>query len=404
MSRFGAGWWRRGGPGFGAGYAQGGGVVPFDGVFLDTASGDSFLGRLSYTPDAALTVSAGALAFSSGPTISVDLQVKTDTGVAFWQCFDYFTMEADYQITSLGATPDDPFAKTAVIRSDGYVGLYAANLKVHPGTATKIFPQLYMLGGPAQNPTDGYIFSPSDTIQTSLVFAGGTITANAVKGAYNEAMSRAMTLTATSYAFPDLFHIPTLRLEKGVFSVTRLKLSAGFPNARFGFMGDSLTQGRFATTYAEAFPQLIRSDFPGDVMVAAAPGATTADWLNATRPFIQMKPKHAFVLLGANDISAGRSLVDIQADYTILINRLIAANITPVCLTPTPRDGNNKSSDLSTWVAGQGWAFIDSHTALSGVGEAMNVAYDSGDGIHLNSAGNLVVANLVRNYITANSL
>jgi lysophospholipase L1-like esterase len=378
-----------------------GGSVPFDGVFYDTAAGDSFLTRMDYTPNAALTVSASSIAFSSSTAVALDFNAKEDDGTPMWQCFDYFDYYATFTVTSFPAADAQGFF-VGWERSDGAANWFAGEVKAHPGSATLLFRRLWLNGSIRSSGASSYSFTPGVNGTLSLQRQGDfltcTITFN--NGASTETLTRTMVYSATSDELPRLLAVPFIRFIRGTHTITGLKLSAPYPNPDFGFMGDSLTQGRFVTAYADAFPQLIRADHPGQVIVAGAPSATAGDWLNGTRSFIRMKPKRVFVALGTNDINGGVPDATIKANFTTINSRLTAAGIVPVFITLPPCNNANTPA-FNTWLKAQGWRYVDIYTALEGATNQLNAAYNSGDGIHWNTAGNLVVANLIRAYITA---
>jgi len=377
--------------------------APFDGVFFDTARSDSFADRMSYTPNAALTVSASSVAFSSSSAVALDLNLKDTNNSVIWNCFDYWAMDATYTVTSFPAVDVTGFF-TGGINTGNPVSVFAAETKAHPASTTLLYRRLFLNGAINVSGASGYSFSPGVTARIIIERQGDLLTSTQTfAGVNSETLSKTMVYSATSYELPRLFMMPFVRFVRGVHTLNSLKFSASYPNVKFGFMGDSLTQGRFSTAYGDAFPQLIRADHPGDVLVCAAPSATTADWLNASYSYLKMKPRYTFIILGTNDIGIGRADASIKADYTNLVNQTIASGSIPICLTVAPFNNANVPA-FNTWLKAQGWNYIDIYPALLGTGAALNAAYNSGDNVHWNTAGNLVVADLIRAYITANNL
>ena len=259
MARFGSGWWLDGrfspaltAPGVGGGAAP----DPFDGVFFDTDAGDTFTSRLSYTPNAALTVEADSVAFSSASEVSLDLNVKEDDDSIMWQCFDHFEMVADYTITSFPAGDVVGF-HTGWKRDDDPSNFFTAATKAFPGYADYLLRRLDLNGSPLGTGGSYQITAPvAATITVQREGAVFKATQNYNNGASSEQLSHTMGFPANSSELPRAFCIPMVRFKQGVHELLSLKVSASFPNAPFGFLGDSLTQGRIATAYADGFPQL----------------------------------------------------------------------------------------------------------------------------------------------------
>lgn len=379
--------------------------VAATGVFFDSSTADDFT-DLVYTPTAGLTVSGGSVAFSSATQVAVDLYVDGGAGAALEHCFDTLEVDATYTITSFPSAGVEAVF-TGMLNSVG-PHLDAAEIKAFPGSTDYLLAQIRNRG--AALGSDGASASPQftspitvrsryrrtgDTALHIVNYNGG--------GDRSSGMSLALVYSATSYEMPRMFSKPLVRFRQGTMTLTALKVSASYPNAKCAFIGDSLTQGRFASSYADAFPQRVRADYPGEVLVAGAPSATTEDWIAALPSVIAMKPRYAFVLLGVNDLTTSRTLSAIQADYTTIMRTLGANEIVPIALTVPPINDSSVPT-LNTWIKAQGWRYIDIYPLLVGSGTALNASYGSGDGIHWNSAGNGVVYDAVTAYIAAQGL
>lgn len=381
---------------------MGGGVEPFDGVFMDTANGDTFTGRIAYTPDAALTVSDSQVAFSSASAVSLDLKVNDDEGNALYNCFDYFDVDATFTVAA-GAPVGVDMVETGIQANNALFYMFATQLFSHPSVASRVLNKQILNSTPRSLGPNFYNISGSASMRFRFVREGNIAKSiTTYPGPVTDTVTKTMVL-GTSDALPVNLQVPIIRFKQGTLTLTALKVTALYPNARFGFLGDSLTQGAQTGNYTDPFPQKIRADYPGDVIVCGAPSSTSTNWLAATRSFCQMKPRTAFVLLGANDISTGASEATIEANLTTIRSRLLAAGVRPVILTPSPMN-NVKATNVATWVAAQGWDYIDIYTPLHGTGGQLNAAYSSGDGLHWNTAGHAVVYSAITAYIAAEGL
>lgn len=379
-----------------------GGAVPFDGVFFDTTRGDSFSGRMNYAADGTLAVNSNNIVFNSAAAVTKLVKLNDPFGNPLKHAFDTWEADATYSMTLLAS----------------YAGLYSGafndlgfpeGVRVSNPFGIDNYFLSELIANAALQATDGS-FTPGapQTVRVRTRRTGIVLTEiiNYNGGADRGPFSRTQTLgkPVDSFEQPRLFDVPLAgQFMQGTITQTAYKFTASFPNARFGVMGDSIAQARFCTAYADGWVQLLRAAYPNNVAQAAAPSAATADWLNATYGFTKMKPKYAFVMLGTNDVGTSVPEGTIETRYTSLINSIIAGGSVPIVLT-IPPNGNLNTPTFNTWIKAQPWRFIDIYPLLFGSGFSMNATYDSGDGIHPNTAGNLVIYNAVQAYITAQGL
>lgn len=371
------------------------------GVLFDSTAGDTFTKRLDYPSNAALTVTPGKASFSAAVATVSDLRVKQPDGNLLQFCFDNWTIEATYTVTSFPAVDVDGFYTGFLAQT---TNLFAGETKAHPGSATQLFSRILTNNAVTANDVGGVSFSPGDKVVVQLVYDGDTLTYNFTYGSNPlRTAVTTMVLDPTSYELPRLFVTPFVRMSTGVFSLDALKVYVDNPHAKFAFVGDSLTQGRFASTFSAGFAQLFKDQFPNGTLVCGAPAATVGDWLVPAYSVTAMFPTYAFILLGTNDVSTSVPLATTQANYLALLAQFVAAGITPVIMT-IPPNGNSNTSAYNTWLKTLGYSYIDLYPLMLGTGVAMDAAYDSGDGIHPNSAGNVVIYDAIMSFITANNI
>lgn len=99
---------------------------------------------------------------------------------------------------------------------------------------------------------------------------------------------------------------------------------------RIGFVGDSLTIGLYATSQAQAYPELVASALHAQPVIQATSGIAATS-LNPRMP-LPTRVKIVVVELGTNDLS--QRVQDFQRSYQALIGRLnrASARTTFVCL------------------------------------------------------------------------
>lgn len=363
--------------------------------FFDSSAGGLFT-ALDAPVDASLTVSAGSVAFSSGTTKDLKLVLKDGTSAQAQMCFDDMTIEAVFTLNSLPAAGAVGARVGTWQTSSGLK--FAGELLADSGAATSVDPGLMLNDVSLVSASPSVAFASGSTVRMVYRRQGAQASVQYTVVSTSGALAANMVFAATSYQLPQRFSRAMVQFVSGTMTLTGLKISALYKGVGVAFMGDSITQGQNATAYADGYAQLIRSDRPSDVLVAGAPSATITAWRDATWAFIRMAPRRAFILLGTNDIANGRTDLEIQADYTALINALISAGITPIAVSILPR-GSARVPTINAWIAAQGWRYINAYTALVGTGTSLAPAFDSGDGLHLSTAGHLALANVIRAYI-----
>jgi lysophospholipase L1-like esterase len=372
---------------------------PATGVFFDS-SANPFT-SLDYPANAKLVVTAGQAAFNSATAVALDMKVKRTDGSILDFAFDTFTVDATFTLTSYPVV-DAPGVYVGSLNDS--LGRYASQLKANPGITTQTLGLIFNADAQLGFGAVGYNFASGASIRVRYVKTGDQVNAIFTYPlTADDTITISQVFVATSFEMPRMFSAPLVRFAQANITLTSLKVLASYPNARFAFIGDSIVQGRFAATFAGAFSQKVRADHPGQVLIAGAPGAMTSDWLVNIQDILAMRPRFAFIMLGTNDFTNGRSVAAIQADYTTILNKLLDADISPIILT-TPPKGDANVPILNTWLKSLGLRYIDIYPLLLGTGAAMNAAYDNGDGIHPNTAGNTVIYNAIASYIAAQGL
>ncbi|MFK7835618.1 MAG: GDSL-type esterase/lipase family protein [Sulfitobacter sp.] len=177
---------------------------------------------------------------------------------------------------------------------------------------------------------------------------------------------------------PDLTPDPAGVARRGLFETYT-------PDVDVVMIGDSLTERGL---WADAFSQL--------VIANRGTGGDRADQVRARLDAVlATQPEHAFILLGINDIFAGREMEDTVQDIAAIVDRLGQAGVrvylqsalecyVPVC--GSKRDAILELNvALNRLAAEAGIAFIDVNAVLSDdTGLRLDLTYD---GIHLNAKG-----------------
>lgn len=172
-----------------------------------------------------------------------------------------------------------------------------------------------------------------------------------------------------------------------------------------GFIGDSLT----ATAPSRAnvaWSHEIETD-DGHVCGNAADGGSSISAISSQyTSSIKNKGYDACVIMGGiNDIRSDATAAAIWVTYEALIDEVIADGLDCIVCTTLPF-GNDAAwtagrqaelDSLNAFIRGKaGIILAETHDAIEDPGtDNIDAAYDSGDGLHINQAGNTVIADLV---------
>jgi lysophospholipase L1-like esterase len=369
------------------------------GALFDTEAGNTF-SELLYTPNAAVTVTDSQVALNSAGAIDVPMTIPAPDGVnPLYFCFTDWTMDATFTVTSFPAA--------------GTTGIFAAARDYIPASLDVMYGMRIasvgysaaaaLMSSIAGNAILEHTYTQDPIPATIRVRYRHDRENNQVVHTVNVNGGADIELTEPygvgSLTAPTSFLAGVLRPQQGVLTCTKMKLTAAYPNARFAFLGDSLTLWP-GTGYA----WLLKALYPDEVLIEAASGSTTENWTGIVHSAVAMMPRWAFVCLGTNDFITARSLVDIQADYADILAALEAADITPIIISSPPIN-NADVVTFNTWLAGLGKRYIDIYSTLKNpANNALDAAYDSGDGVHWNDDGHIAVKNIIDAYITAQGL
>lgn len=153
------------------------------------------------------------------------------------------------------------------------------------------------------------------------------------------------------------------------------------------FIGDSITHGMFTDNQGMAYPELIGEITGKKTLNFASSSTTTGDWVRATTELTTHTPRYVYIMLGRNDLSGAVSQATILANYTTIINALVAASVDYRIISVLPSNGIAGITSLNTALqAAYPTKFIDIYSYLDNSG-VIKDEYDSGDGTHLWEAG-----------------
>lgn len=163
-------------------------------------------------------------------------------------------------------------------------------------------------------------------------------------------------------------------------------------------VGDSLSAGE------NAYPKYLETwlGVPVEVHAFEGKGAAYIDenvpWLSALDG-----KSHVVILAGVNDIASRRNLLQVEKALEAMYAeaRRFKVKVVGVALTPWAKyhgydyRQNFETERLNAWIKKNADVFVSTED-LSGLGQKLSLAYDSGDGLHLNQRGQEKLARLIK--------
>jgi len=157
------------------------------------------------------------------------------------------------------------------------------------------------------------------------------------------------------------------------------------------FIGDSITHGMFTDKESLAYPELIGEITGKKTLNFASQSTTTGDWVRATNELITHAPRYVYIMLGRNDLAGSVSQATILANYTTIVNALVAAGIDYRIISVLPSLSVTGITSLNTALqSAYPTKFIDIYSYLNN-GGIIKDEYNS-DGTHLWEAGHQEIA------------
>jgi lysophospholipase L1-like esterase len=165
--------------------------------------------------------------------------------------------------------------------------------------------------------------------------------------------------------------------------------------ARFIVIGASGCEGYFATTHERGLVNVIQTNFTETVCNDSSSYNTTSDSLSVMPEILAHQPGTAILWIGGNDLVFGVPLAQAEQQYSNLVAQLVASGV-KVKHAPIPRS-NADLRALRSWITNSyPNDIIDTWNPLLSGAYQLNPAYDSGDGLHPNDAGHLLIGTIIR--------
>ena len=183
------------------------------------------------------------------------------------------------------------------------------------------------------------------------------------------------------------------------------------PGLKWGFLGDSITNGSNAANFSYAFASQAVGMAGAlyarpDSFAAGVPGNTSAQMLARMDAFLANNPEGIVILAGTNDASQGVSIDTYISNMRQIITRAKSAGCAVIICTVPPKSSSATATVQGAIIAQNMWirtvtpslgcevahtysGLVDTTTGY------LKASYDSGDGTHPNGLGHIVLGQKV---------
>lgn len=249
-------------------------------------------------------------------------------------------------------------------------------------------------------------FVNSDEILLLLVVSGFTVTAHAINLTTQQSIVSAQWYAGGTPLVPSVVRRignPSIFMLGGSQQVLEHSFFCTMKREpAILFVGDSLTVGLTISSATETFVGKLKRKVKEDVYMDACGGNTTTDINSCLSEILSIAPTYVLVMMGTNDAFNGVLLATFLASFDTFITTLIRAKITPIIIEIPPFGSSHSAAQTlaTSYNAGLHTAydgrfrFVAINASLTSAG-FLAALYNSGDDIHLNDVGDLVIDDAV---------
>ena len=183
----------------------------------------------------------------------------------------------------------------------------------------------------------------------------------------------------------------TVYLDNISFTINHRK------SARFIVIGASASDGYNASTAARRYVNVVQSNFFETVCNESSSYNTTTNSISILPEILAHRPTTAILMIGGNDLAFGYPASQWQTQYSNLVMQLQMNGVTVKHTFQTPRNGVDLRP-LRDWITARYPAgdIIDTWSPFVTNAFSLKPIYDSGDGVHPNDAGHLLLGQIIR--------
>lgn len=360
-------------------------------VVLFDSDSESFTDGFTYAADGTLTVNSSSIVYNG--STGKNIRFKKDGNVLFHQ-YEYWTMrmEVTFGAMSAGSTGME------IGLSQGTLGIEAGfEIKGHATDANRFILQPVAENADAGSATTGNFFTPGENMVIEISRALNVITISI------DGVTASLTLGAapySSYLLPSTTTSFLFRFNNGEFTVTDFSIT--LPNSGMSILcvGNSITQGKTASTYGGAWAQQLKTDYP-DAQMFAGRSSRTSEIIDMLPAIILLQPVRVILLIGINDIVTGVADATLKANYGTIVSTLQSAGITPVLVSVFPTNNTTQGATIAafnTWIdtTYASLQFIDVFSVLKNPGDNAAQSGYLADPVHPNQTGHDAIYNKIK--------
>jgi lysophospholipase L1-like esterase len=237
-----------------------------------------------------------------------------------------------------------------------------------------------------------------DFIDCSLTRSGWNMTATASNRANAQVSTSSLVYSGSSNLIaPTISRVCCYPLGGTVY-VDNLSFTINHRKpARFIVVGASASDGYNASSAARRYISVVQSNFFEAVCNDSSSYNTVTNAISTMPEILAHRPSTAILMIGGNDLAFGYPASQWQTQYSNLVAQLQANGIAVKHTFQTPRN----SVDLrpvKDWLTAHYPAgdIIDTWTPFVTNAFSLKPIYDSGDGVHPNDAGHLLLGQIIR--------
>lgn len=162
-------------------------------------------------------------------------------------------------------------------------------------------------------------------------------------------------------------------------------------------IGNSIMAGHFAGSVSSRYMNQIFSSDYSKFSIDAGPSDNIANVVSKLSEIASYGASYILVDIGTNNIGAGQTVSAFITEYTAMLLNLLSMNSKVILCAVTPRnavDVTPYNTAIAAIASLYGLKYINIFTPLA-TGTNLNASYDAGDGLHINGAGNTVIATTI---------
>jgi len=194
----------------------------------------------------------------------------------------------------------------------------------------------------------------------------------------------------STYVVPNTSNFSLMELG-GTHQIQNIEISSEeLAGANIVTIGDSKTIGYFSNTFSGRYAAQLNNVYPAALINAGGADKVT-HVLSRQEELVRLAPSKYLLNIGSNDLRFGSTMTELQTNYDSLVQILLATGATVYHIAlpedyPKPLGVNTTA--LKDWIATTYPAYYINVWDSMANGNMLKGIYDTGDGVHINQAGN----------------